>query len=292
MATYAIRDIEQITGIKAHTLRIWEKRYNILKPERTETNIRHYDDEDLKKVLNIAILRRNGMKISKIVSLDQQEIRDAVLKVSQTDSDDQMPLDNLLISMLELDEARFEKVLANCILRLGFKKTILEVIYPFFNQIGVLWQIGTINPAQEHFISNLIRQKLIVATDHEGVQTNPDAKSFLLFLPEGELHELGILFYNYLIRKAGHKSIYLGQTVPLDSAAKVKLQFAVDYVVTSVHNTQSKEDFERIIQNILDAFPGKTVILTNRMDFATQINDRKRLRYNLSVEEWNELLKV
>lgn len=292
MITYSIKDIERISGIKAHTLRIWEKRYAILKPKRSETNIRYYGSEDLKKVLNIAILQQHGMRISKIVEMPQEEIVQRVLDISENDGDRKTQIENLMLAMLDLDETRFERTLANCILRFGFKETLLQIVYPFFFQVGMLWQTGSVNPGQEHFISNLIRQKLIVAIDNEGMKSQKGGKTFLLFLPEGELHELGILFYNYLIRQAGHSVIYLGQSVPIEDAVAVNSQITADYVVTSIHKTNSQDEFEGILQDILTAFPETEVILTNRIDFVPQISNSKRLLRNLSMEALNELLTM
>ena len=165
MAYYSIKDLEKLSGIKAHTLRIWEKRYNLVEPKRTETNIRYYDDEDLKKVLNVALLNRNGLKISHIAGLKTEEINSKISDLSKGNQDSESVIDNLVISMIELDEKKFEKILSRTIMQAGFEETILYTIYPFFQKIGLLWQTGAINPAQEHFISNLVRQKLIVAID-------------------------------------------------------------------------------------------------------------------------------
>ena len=165
MANYSIRDLENFTGIKAHTLRIWEKRYNIVKPKRTCTNIRYYDDEDLKKLLNISILNRNGIKISNIVEMSDQAISEKVMSFASTKTDTDTQVESLVVAMIDLDERKFEKIFTTAVLRLGFEETVLRILYPFFERIGILWQIGTISPAQEHFISNLIRQKLIVARE-------------------------------------------------------------------------------------------------------------------------------
>lgn len=291
MATYAIKDLERISGIKAHTLRIWEKRFALFQPKRTETNIRYYDGEDLRKVLNIAILKRHGIKISHIVDLSPEEIAARVLEITQSESSEEVQIENLLISMLELDELRFEKVIANCNLRLGFKETMLKVIYPFILRVGVLWQAGTAHIGQEHFISGLIRRKLIVAIDHEGmVKQLSGSKNFLLFLPEGELHELGILFYNYLIRRAGHRSVYLGQSTPIEDAELIHQQVPCNYVVTSVVSSGDQAAVEEILNKILNTFPNVEVILTNRIDFVPEVENRKRLHVNLSVEAFDEML--
>lgn len=221
MIKYSINDLEQLTGIKAHTLRIWEKRYEIVKPERTCTNIRYYTDKHLKQLLNISILNKHGYKISEIARLNEQDIADRVLNISMNPSDYETQVESLVVSMIEMDEVKFEKVLSSAILNLGFEETIVEIVYPFFNKVGVLWQVGSIVPAQEHFISNLIRQKLIVGIDGIPLPGQNNQKTFILFLHEKELHEIGLLIFYYLIKKRGHRVIYLGQSVPFEDLREI-----------------------------------------------------------------------
>lgn len=289
---YSIKDIERLSGIKAHTLRIWEKRYGIIEPQRTETNIRYYNNEQLKKVLNIAILNNYGMKISKIVGLSATELHQKVLEISNEEVEENLQIESLVIAMVEVDESRFEKILANCTLRLGFEKTVLSIIYPFFKKVGILWQAGAINPAQEHFISNLIRQKLIVAIDSQGMMVKEGAKRFLLFLPEGELHELGLLFYSYLIQKAGHKVIYLGQSVPLSDVKKVNAHNPADYILTSSLSISAISGVNALLKEILDAFPDKKVILTNRIEDSDSLLKSDRLIVNQSLSEFKSLMEL
>ena len=165
MSRYSIKDLEQLSGIKAHTVRVWEQRYKLLNPKRTETNIRYYDDHDLKLILNVALLNDNGIKISKIAKMSVEEMKAEVLHLTERSFayDDQ--IHSLVLAMIEFNEERFEKIIATNILKIGFEQTMLNVIYPFLSKIGILWQTGSIHPGQEHFISNLVRQKLIVAID-------------------------------------------------------------------------------------------------------------------------------
>lgn len=262
MASYSIRDLEKLSGIKAHTLRIWEKRYNLVEPKRTDTNIRFYDDEDLKKIMNIANLNRQGVKISHIAQLDNAEISKKVTELSNKHVDSEYQIDNLIISMIELDENRFEKSINTSIMQVGFEDTILHTIYPFFEKIGVLWLTGAVKPAQEHFVSNLIRQKLIVAIDGVIVQENPRPRKFLLFLPEGEMHEIGLLFYHYLIKKAGHKSVYLGQSVPFKDIQSVVEIRKCDSILTSVSSTIAGKDLPGFIKSLAKTFPQINIYLS------------------------------
>lgn len=232
MSNYSIKDLEQLSGIKAHTLRIWEQRYNLLNPKRTDTNIRYYDDADLKLILNVAMLNGNGLKISKIAAMSVDDISQEIIRLTDQSMDHNDQIQALTICMIEMDEDRFEKVLATNIIKLGFEDTVLKVVYPFLTKIGILWLTGTISPAQEHFISNLIRQKLIVAID--GEVGNRFGKKFMLFLPEGELHEISLLFSSYLIKKHGHKVIYLGQSIPKADLISVYRMQKPDYLLTVI----------------------------------------------------------
>ncbi|MCS5490933.1 MerR family transcriptional regulator [Algoriphagus limi] len=260
MSSYSIKDLEQLSGIKAHTLRIWEQRYNLLSPKRTDTNIRYYDDADLKLILNVALLNDNGFKISKIASMDEREIREEVMKLTERSLTHDDQIHALTLCMIEMDEERFDKILSSNILKLGFEQTMLNIIYPFMSKIGVLWQTGAINPAQEHFISNLVRQKLIVAID--GQLTNGGGKKFLLFLPEGELHEIAILFATYLIKSKGHKVIYLGQSTPNDDLLAVYKLHQPEYLMTVVTTSPSAEYVQEYIDALAERFKDAKILIS------------------------------
>ena len=169
MAIYSIKDLEKLSGIKAHTLRMWEHRYKIIEPQRTETNIRYYLDEDLKFILNVALLNKNGIKISKISKMSKEEIAQKVAAISEINFEYGTQLDALTISMIEMDEFKFDRIISTNIQQLGFERTMLEIIYPFLDKLSLLWLTGSINPVQENFMSYLIRQKLIVAIDNESL---------------------------------------------------------------------------------------------------------------------------
>jgi DNA-binding transcriptional MerR regulator len=261
MAHYSIKDLENFTGVKAHTIRIWEKRYNLVEPKRTYSNIRYYDDEDLKKLLNVSILNRHGFKISNIVNLSEDILNEKILNLAQTQNDVESQIESLVVAMIDLDEAKFEKVFNTAVINLGFEEAILRIMYPFFEKIGVLWLIGTINPAQEHFISNLLRQKLIVATDGV-VDSHQDAQSFLVYLPEGEHHELGLIFYHYLLRKHNFRVYYLGESVPYDALVEISKIKKIDYVLTSFVTAISDEDAKLYLDKISKHFHDSTIFIT------------------------------
>ena len=268
---YSIKDLERITGIKAHTIRIWEKRYCLVEPERTDTNIRLYNDQNLKKLLNVSILVNNGYKISRVAELSNEEISEKILEVSRLSHNYVNQIEGLILSMIELDEVKFENILNNTIMKLGFEKTVFEVLHPLFQRVGVLWQVGSINPAQEHFLSNLIRRKMLVAIDGLPAITENNAERFILFLPENELHEIGLLLYEYLIRKHGFKVVYLGQTMPLDDVVSVSKTTNPDYILTSITSPMPKNELRSYIETLSSNFPEQRILITGLQ--VTQLTD-------------------
>lgn len=262
MGTYTIRELENLSGIKAHTIRIWEKRYGLIAPQRTSTNIRTYCDSELKKLLNISILNRKGLKISKIARMSSDEINGKINQLVQDLTSTENQIESLTLAMIDFDEFRFEQVLAKTIIQFGFEDAVTRILYPFFTRVGVLWQTGSVNPAQEHFISNLVRQKLFAAIDGLISATKPEGKRFIFFLPEGELHEIGLLFCCYLSKKRGHNTIYLGQSVPLNDLKEVVRIRQVDYLVTAFISSFKGNDLDAYVRILSDSFLNQTIYLS------------------------------
>ena len=289
MSTYSIKDLEQLSGIKAHTLRIWEQRYNLLQPKRTDTNIRFYDDDDLKLILNVALLNENGVKISKIASMAPNELREEVMRLTERSLTHDDQIHALTICMIEMDEERFDKILSTNILKLGFEQTMLNIIYPFMSKIGLLWQTGAINPAHEHFISNLVRQKLIVAID--GQITQGGGKKFLLFLPEGELHEISLLFASYLIKSKGHKVIYLGQSTPNDDLLSVFKLHQPDYLLTVITTSPSSEYVQDYVTALSERFTSAQILVTGYQVIGQDLTFPENVRQMSYIRDIKELLE-
>lgn len=262
MASYSIKELENLSGIKAHTIRIWEKRYGIIKPARTDTNIRFYCDEDLKRLLNIAILNRHGMRISDISKLSDPEMSEKVINVSSDSSSAESSIENLIIAMVEMDEFKFDRILSRYIMHEGFENTVIKVIFPFFEKIGILWQTGSINPAHEHFVSNLFKQKLMVAIDNIVVPEQQSTKKLILFLPEGEYHELALLFYNYLIKKSGKLVYYLGSSIPFNDVLETTKMVEADYLFTALTSSLNKEELVDYLNNLSDKFSTHKIFVT------------------------------
>lgn len=269
MGQYSIKDLEKLSGIKAHTIRIWEQRYKLIEPKRTGTNIRFYDDEQLKYLLNVSLLSKNGFKISKISKWSDEEFLDHVKQVyEQTllhDNSVQLELDanDLITSMIEMDAVKFHRIYENSIRHIGFQKTITDLIYPYLEKVGILWSMGQINPAQEHFISNLIRQKVISAIDR--LEENMDGEKFLLLLPEGEHHEIGLLLANYILKEKGKRVYYLGQDLPLSDIPSAVLTVEPDYLLTFLVDPSLINNAQKILEILDTATGGKPVLVATRL---------------------------
>lgn len=264
MSTYSIKDLEQLSGIKAHTLRIWEQRYDFIKPKRTDTNIRYYDDSDLKLILNVSLLKENGHKISKISKMRYDDMQNAVIKLTEKKLSYPEQIHSLTLAMIDHDEERFEKIMSTIILQLGFEMTMIKVIYPFLIKIGVLWQTGSISPSQEHFISNLIRQKIIVAIDGLFIPSYDYKKKYLLFLPEEELHELSLLFSSYIIKSRKNKVIYIGSSTPYNDIIAIYNQLKPDYLLTVLTTHPQPCDVQPYLDKLSHTFHNAKILVSGR----------------------------
>lgn len=271
VAVYSINDLEKLSGIKAHTLRIWEQRYGLIVPKRTPTNIRYYDDDDLKLVLNVALLNRNGYRISKIAQMSKPEIAEKVAAVSDLSFEGEAQLDALTLAMIEMDEYKFERILSANIHQTGFERTMLEVVYPFLEKLSLLWLTGSINPVQENFISNLIRQKLIAAIDKLPLPAGSQVKKFILFLPEGERQELTLLFMHYLVKNRKHHVLYLGQDISPADLRDAERIAKPDYVFTMITESFGQEPAQRYVDKLCDIFPNARVLLTGYQVMAQSV---------------------
>lgn len=241
-STFSIKDLENLTGIKAHTIRIWEKRYNLLQPERTDTNIRYYSLSNLQKLLNISYLNNNGYKISKIAALKNDDISQLVKEVAENDTTNNHAIDAFKLSMLNFDQKLFYDTYESLIKEKSFGEIFYQDLIPLLSEIGMLWQTDTITPAHEHFLTSLIRQKILVNTEiiQSQNQVNSD-KIYVLYLPDNEIHELGLMVINYEIIAKGHQSIFLGQSVPLDSL-KDLLNYYDDITFISYFTVKPEKD--------------------------------------------------
>lgn len=258
---YSIKDLEVLSGVKAHTIRIWEKRYRLLTPGRTDTNIRYYNDDDLRRILNISLLVKNRYKISKVSNWSELQIRNTVLEVTGKSTSESDYIDRLILYMLNFDNQGFYRLTTEIIVEKGLEEALTKVLFSLFERIGTYWMVGSIFPAQEHNITNIIRQKLIVEIDKLGVEATRNS-SVLFFLPDNELHEMGLLFYAYIARKMGYNVVYLGQFVPFDDLQKITSHIKIDYVFTAFVNSITKSDLEQYLVKLKECFVQQKIFIT------------------------------
>jgi MerR family transcriptional regulator, light-induced transcriptional regulator len=283
VGNYSIKDLEVLSGIKAHTLRIWEQRFSIVEPRRTDTNIRFYNDDDLKKILNISLLNQNGYKISKIAEMNEDEISNEVSTISDKNFKYPDLVNSFVKCMICLDKDMFETLMHKCVSQYGFENTMLKIVFPFLNKVGLLWLTGSVSPSQEHFISHLIRKKIMVALDNQDQKTFEHSKTFLLFLPQGEYHEVGLLFASYYLKERNHSVIYLGQNLPLAHVKDAFIHKKIDYIVTIFTSASSDYTAEEYIEEMSIKFPDTQIIVSGYQVIGQdlQIPDNVQILYKI-----------
>lgn len=248
---FTIKDLENFSGIKSHTIRIWEKRYNLFQPKRTDFNIRYYDIDSLQKLLNITILYNNGLKISKIADLTDAKIILLVREIVFKNGIESQASISLKLSMLNFDENLFNQTYNSLITQKSFRLIFIDIFMPFMNEIGFLWQVSSITPAHEHFITHLIKQKIIINIDKiQLLPQSKEAKNFVLFLPINEIHELGLLFLHFELLFHGHHSIYLGQSVPVENLKDLQKIYTNIHFVTYLTVEPSKDSVDEYLNEI------------------------------------------
>ena len=265
-STFSIKNLENLSGIKAHTLRIWEKRYNLLEPERTDTNIRRYSLDSLRKLLNVTLLYNHGFKISKIASLEGSEIPKLVRSIALKANSEQVSINAFKLAMINFDYELFDTNYEEILQHQNFEYLFMNIFMPLMKELGILWQTGAISPSHEHFITNLVKQKIHLQTEYlqkNKFETN-NHPIFVLFLPENEIHELGILYLNYLILSKGYRTIFLGQSLQTSSLQTLYSYETKYYFVSYITVEPSKDEIMPYLQNfynkILDKQDSKLIL--------------------------------
>lgn len=274
MNRFSIKDIENLTGIKAHTLRIWEQRHGIIIPKRTETNIRYYDGDDLKKALRIALLNQHGYKISRIQKMSEEDINELLHEISDTSFQYEYLLTQLLECTIDMDTHTFEALLNKYIKKFGIEQTVEQLVFSFLEKLGVMWMTSRIFPAQEHLVSNVLQRKILLAIEKLGPPDEFAKKTYLLFLPEGELHEIALLYLQYLLMSKGNKVIYLGANSPIDQVELVNNALSPNYLFT--HLTSVSKDFDIInyIQRLSELHSDNTIFISGVMPKRAEVLDK------------------
>ncbi len=277
MKKYSIKELEKFSGIKAHTIRIWEQRYQLLTPERTETNIRYYSEEQLKYLLNVSLLIENGYRISQICNFSEEEFNQKLIDVinhQATDKEDQQlnaTINEMVLAMLDLDEKRFDKIITSGLLQRPFEQMLIKVVFPFLKRIGVMWRTGEVSTAQEHFIYQLIRQKVIVAID--GLMSPAeDSEKYLLFLPKSEFNDLIILLFTYILKNRGKQCIYLGVDIPFKDLKQVTAITQPDVLFTFIKAPASKIDTQAYIYELAETFDHKEILISGNPYFMDELD--------------------
>jgi DNA-binding transcriptional MerR regulator len=293
MNSFSISQLSQLSGIKAHTIRIWEQRYNALTPHRSDGNTRYYDNSQLRRLLNIVSLMDEGYKISELCAMPDEKLYNLVSDIQNEDKStgpSEYFISQLISAGMSYDEAHFEKVFAHCLIKYGMKETYIKVIYPTLLRMGLMWATGAFPPSQEHFNSNMIRLKLSTAIDSLPPPKSP-TDTWLLFLPENEFHEISLLFSQYLIRLSGKRTIYLGGNLPFDSISDAILSTEPENLLFFLVHYNSPVDTQNYLDNLSSLYPDKNIFISGNTKLIRQLKYGKCIHWLESVEDLENVLK-
>jgi len=289
---YSIAQLSELSGIRPHTIRIWEKRYSLLFPDRTNTNVRRYDDSQLRRLLNVVTLLKNGVKISRIATFTEKEINELIdRKIKEEESTDftvEVLINQLFVAGLAFNETDFEKAFSSAILKIGVKGTYLKVIYPMLVRAGYMWQNTSLAPCQEHFMTNIVKRKLFTAIDALPGPVKSKRK-WILFLMENEYHEIGLLFAYYLLRSAGHNVVYLGPSIPYEDLKITAEKYnPTDLLFFSVHKI-SKNVIQKYLKRIETEFKKINIVLSADSDTLKGLKHIGNVKLISTVNEFEDL---
>lgn len=279
MGHYTLIELEKLTGILAATIRVWERRYNILRPKRTDTNRRWYDDDDLRRLINISVLYHSGIKISKIAAFSDSELEQKVEILTRESAGSDKHINSLIVAMLTFNSNAVNDILLKSIISNGFEETFYNVIFPFLKRVGIMWHTGSGNIGGEHFITNIFRARLITAIESLAPAKSPESKKVIMFLPENELHEMGLLYYSYLIRKMGHEVLYLGQATPFYSLVEVHEKWNSDILFTGSLSDISIPEPQEYLARLSSSFKSQTILVSGSL---ADVPDIKKY-YNIHI---------
>jgi DNA-binding transcriptional MerR regulator len=287
LATYSIRDLAELSGIKAHTIRIWEQRYGIIEPKRTPSNIRYYNDDDLKFLMNIAFLNRKGVRISKIAKMSKTQVLQQVSQLSKTDAEDSDHFQGLAIGMLEMDEYKICTILESCFRNEGVEQTILKVLIPFLEKTSLLCLAGSVTYIHEQFVSNLIRRKILNATNTVTSNTEPSKFKVVLYLPEADQQELYLLFAEYLLRKRNINTVYLGANVSVEDLVLVNSIHQPDYIYTIISEQHKRYVSDDNMRKLSSAVGSTKFLVTGIQDTQKLASQQNNLIF---IDDAGELI--
>ena len=292
-AQYSISDLAHYSGVKAPTIRMWEKRYNLFCPKRSCTNIRTYDNDELRKLINVHSLIQAGWKISKVVELPDEQldlkVKEVMLAQNQTICPDFL-INSLMVHMLAFDEPKFSKVVNQVIEQFGVKQTIQNIIYPFLKRVGLLWQVNDVPPAKEHFATAIIRRNLLTAIDH----LNPQPKgehTFILCLPPDEFHELPLILAHYILLENQIRTIYLGSSVPALVSAGASLKSDASHLFTVFMSNSPMEKLKDYLTEIQSSAPNLQISFSGSPDVCKRPLINHTIRHLNSIDEFEKMIQ-
>lgn len=285
---YSIKQLSVLTGIKPHTIRVWEKRYEMFSPDRTDTNIRRYSEDDLRLALNVKMLLSVGYRISRISRMSQEEMSTIINQGNKYVGPPPVP-ESLLTAAINMDEEAFVEKLNEFVKERGFEWTYENLLVPFQKRMGLLWQSGGIVPAQEHFTSNILRNAIIKATLDLNVKTFRQSR-ILFYLPEGELHEIGLLYFNYLALAQGYSTTYLGQTVPIDDVIKVATKQGVEVLFAAFTVSMPKDVFAKHFEKLKNELPNAVLVVTGHQVEVNELDIPKGVHKVSSANQFTQFL--
>lgn len=287
MDQFSISQLAQFSGIKPHTIRMWEQRYNALQPQRSEGNTRYYNSAQLRRLLNIVSLIDGDYKVSELCSMSDKKLYDLIVDIQTTpvaNELDEYFVSQLIAAGMSYNELYFDKTFSHCLLKYGMKDTYIKVIYPMLVRVGLMWSGDCLRPAHEHYISNLVRQKLFTAIDSLPPANSPE-DAWLLFLPENEFHEVGLLFAHYLIRSFGKKVICLGSNVPFDSLSTAVKETSAANLLLFLVRTDSTGNIQEYLDELSSKFSRKNIFVSSQKKVSDLLKKQKRISFLNSVED-------
>ena len=287
--SFTIKDISNLTGIKAHTIRIWEQRYSFLKPNRSDTNIRYYTNDELRTILNIALLNKYGYKISHINKMSRETMFENVLSLTDSEAKENIIVNQLLQCMVEFDIESFENIINKYIGTTGIEKAIVQILFPFLDKVGILWLTNHINPVQERLVSNFIRQKIIVGIDALSTKINKSLK-VCLFLPAGEYHELSLLFVAFLLKKKGVPTLYLGTNMPFEELKMITSLKKPDYLYTHITTAGPGFNADKFLSTLHKEFRNYPTIISGRITNSYVKKIPPGIEFKKSLKEVKEFI--
>lgn len=294
MNKFSISQLSRYSGIKPHTIRIWEQRYNALMPERSDGNTRYYDNRQLRRLLNIVSLSGHGHRVSSLCGMPDKTLFRLINETMQKDEGpspgESYSINQLIAAGLAFDEIHFDKVLSSCLSRWGWKKTYTRVIQPVLLRVGIMWAGDSIPPANEHFISNQVRQKLFMAIDSLPPY-RADSVTWLLFLREGEFHELGLLYAAYMLKSAGLRVVYLGPDLPFESVRNAMEGLNPDYLLLFFVHHEEPEIINQYLGDLKRWFRGKKIFIAGNESLLSQADTGKRIQCLVTVAELDSIIQ-